>query len=61
MSERLTLTDLRRLAAGMPYRKEASRAEVLAWLAQYRPDVLARPARPLDETKEPPVSEQVDQ
>ncbi len=35
-----TITELRRAAAGMPYRDEAKKAEIIAWLREYRPEAL---------------------
>lgn len=36
----LTLAELRRRAIGMPERRQASRADVLAWLTEHRPQAL---------------------
>jgi hypothetical protein len=37
----LTVAELRKLAEGMPYRSEARKAELVAWLNTHRPDALA--------------------
>lgn len=36
----LTLAELRRRAAGMPRRRQASRGDVIAWLREHRPQAL---------------------
>ncbi len=41
--------DLRRLAVGMPYRSQARKEELLAWLREYRPDALPSEQREKEE------------
>jgi hypothetical protein len=41
-AEAQTTRRLREIADGMPYRHEARKAEVVAWLVRYRPDAVAR-------------------
>lgn len=39
LGELMTTKLLRELAVGMPHRSEAKKAELIAWLRAYRPEV----------------------